>query len=46
MKKVELPVGVTLIYDDMKFSNASGQFGLYIKLTVASGTPTVDVIIN
>lgn len=46
MKKVELPVGVTLIYDDMKFSNASGQFGLYIKLTAASGTPTVDVIIN
>jgi hypothetical protein len=30
---VELPVGATLIYDDMKFSNASGQFGLYIKLT-------------
>jgi hypothetical protein len=46
IKKVELPVGVTLIYDDMKFSNASGQFGLYIKLTVASGIPTVDVIIN
>jgi hypothetical protein len=46
IKKVELPVGVTLIYDGVKFSNASGQFGLYIKLTAASGTPTVDVIIN
>jgi hypothetical protein len=33
IKAVELPVGATLIYDDMKFSNASGQFGLYIKLT-------------
>ena len=44
--EVELPVGVTLIYDDIKFSNASGQFGLYIKLTAASGTPAVDVIIN
>lgn len=36
-----------LIYDDMTFSNAEGQFGLYIKLTKsASETPTVDVIIN
>lgn len=47
IKKIELPVGNTLIYDDMKFSNAEGQFGLYIKLTKsASETPTVDVIIN
>jgi hypothetical protein len=46
IKNVELPVGVTLIYDGVKFRNTSGQFGLYIKLTVASGTPTVDVIIN
>jgi len=47
IKGVELPVGATLIYDDMSFSNAEGQFGLYIKLTKsASETPTVDVIIN
>ena len=47
IKGVELPVGNTLIYDDMTFSNAEGQFGLYIKLTKSSSeTPTVDVIIN
>jgi hypothetical protein len=33
LKAVEIPKGATLIYDDIKFSNASGQFGLYIKLT-------------
>ena len=33
MKGVELPIGATLIYDDMKFSNRGGEFGLYIKLT-------------
>tara|TARA_R100000935_G_C2766014_1_gene135649 strand:- start:96 stop:614 length:519 start_codon:yes stop_codon:yes gene_type:complete len=33
LKQVELPIGATLIYDDIKFSNASGGFGLYIKLT-------------
>jgi len=33
MKGVELPIGATLIYDDIKFSNAENQFGLYIKLT-------------
>ena len=33
MKGVELPIGATLIYDDIKFSNADNQFGLYIKLT-------------
>ena len=33
MKQVELPIGATLIYDDIKFSNANNQFGLYIKLT-------------
>mgnify|MGYP003117620860 FL=1 len=47
LKAVELPIGATLIYDDMKFSNIADQFGLYIKLTKsASETPTVDVIIN
>tara|TARA_R110000744_G_scaffold168902_1_gene286717 strand:- start:83 stop:601 length:519 start_codon:yes stop_codon:yes gene_type:complete len=33
LKAVELPVGATLIYDDMKFSNIAEEFGLYIKLT-------------
>ena len=47
MKGVELPIGATLIYDDIKFNNNAGQFGLFIKLTKsASETPAVDVIIN
>tara|TARA_R110001583_G_scaffold191786_1_gene357539 strand:- start:23 stop:328 length:306 start_codon:yes stop_codon:yes gene_type:complete len=47
LKGVELPIGTTLIYDDMKFSNRAGEFGLYIKLTKsASETPAVDIIIN
>jgi len=47
LKGVELPIGTTLIYDDMKFSNRAGEFGLYIKLTKSvSETPAVDVIIN
>jgi len=33
LKGVELPIGTTLIYDSMKFSNSIGEFGLYIKLT-------------
>ena len=33
LKGVELPIGATLIYDDIKFSNALGAYGLYIKLT-------------
>ena len=47
LKGVELPIGATLIYDDIKFSNTTGEFGLYIKLTKsASETPAVDIIIN
>ena len=47
LKGVELPIGTTLIYDDIKFSNTEGGFSLYIKLTKsASETPAVDVIIN
>ena len=47
MQKVKLPPGVTLIYEGMKFSNHSGEFSLYIKLTKsASEIPEVDVIIN
>ena len=47
LKAVELPIGATLIYDNIKFNNSTDEFGLYIKLTKsASETPTVDVIIN
>lgn len=47
LKAVELPVGATLMYDNMRFSNKVGGFGLYIKLTQgASETPVVDVIIT
>tara|TARA_R100001129_G_scaffold67621_1_gene46028 strand:+ start:758 stop:1063 length:306 start_codon:yes stop_codon:yes gene_type:complete len=47
IKDFELPIGETLIYDDIKFSNTTDQFSLYIKLTKsASETPAVDVIIN
>jgi hypothetical protein len=47
LKGVELPIGTTLIYDNMRFSNATGEFGLYIKLTKsASETPAVDVILQ
>ena len=46
MKGVELPIGATLIYDDIKFSNADNQFGLYIKLTDGASftlTGSIDV---
>ena len=33
LKGVELPIGATLIYDNVRFSNAVNEFGLYIKLT-------------
>ena len=33
LKGVELPVGVTLEYENPPFSNKSGGFGLYLKLT-------------
>ena len=47
LKGVELPIGATLIHDNIKFSNSAGEFGLYVKLTKsASETPAVDIIIN
>jgi len=47
LKGVELPVGVSFLYDSITFNNTSGQFGLYIKLNKsATETPTVDVIIG
>ena len=32
-KNVKIPFGATLIYDDIRFSNRTNEFGLYIKLT-------------
>ena len=49
IKTLQLPVGSTLILEgnDVKFSNKTKQFGLFIKLTkTLSESPTVDVIIN
>ena len=47
LKGVELPVGVTLEYENPLFSNRSGEFGLYLKLNKsASETPSVDVILS
>ena len=46
LKGVELPIGATLIHN-IAFSNAAGEFGLYIKLNKSvSETPTVDVILR
>jgi len=33
LKQVELPIGATLMYDNVKFNNTINEFGLYIKLT-------------
>jgi len=47
LKGVELPVGVTLEYENPLFSNKADEFGLYLKLTKsASETPSVDVILQ
>ena len=46
LKNVELPVGTSLIYNDVTFSNAENDFGLYIKLTdgpTFTLTGTIDV---
>ena len=29
LKGVEIPIGATLIYDDIKFSNATNEFAVY-----------------
>jgi hypothetical protein len=45
-KGIELPVGNTFVHGLPKFSNKSGQYGLYLKLNKsASETPSVDVIL-
>jgi len=47
LKGVELPVGSTFIYENPKFRNSTGEFGLYLKLNKsASETPSVDVILQ
>ena len=47
LKGVELPVSNPLMYENISFSNATDQFGLYIKLNKsATETPTVDVILG
>jgi len=33
LKGIELPIGTSLIYDDIKFSTDNSEFSLYIKLT-------------
>ena len=33
IKQVELPIGATLVYSGVRFSNYDNEFGLYIKLT-------------
>ena len=46
LKNVELPVGTSLIYNDITFSNAENDFGLYIKLTDGDSftlSGTIDV---
>jgi hypothetical protein len=46
LKGVELPVGATLVHDDVKFENNEGGFGLYIKLTDGASftmTGSIDV---
>ena len=46
IKQVELPIGATLIYNDIRFSNYDQDFGLYIKLTDGDSftlTGSIDV---
>ena len=33
VKGIELPIGTTLVYDDININTEVGEFGLYIKLT-------------
>jgi hypothetical protein len=49
IKSTLLPVGATLVYNDINFNNSRDEFGLYIKLNkieVGDDSPAVDVIIN
>ena len=44
-KGLTIPNDVSLVYD-ISFDNSVNEFGLYIKLTPATGTVLVDVIIS
>ena len=47
LKGVELPIGVTLVYEGIGFNNSTNEFGLYLILNKsASETPSVDVILQ
>jgi hypothetical protein len=46
LKGVELPIGATLLYDNVSFNNSDGEYGLYIKLTDGDNfvlTGSIDV---
>jgi len=46
LKGVELPIGATLLYDNVSFNNSVGEYGLYIKLTDGDNfvlTGSIDV---
>ena len=46
LKGIELPIGATLLYDNVSFNNSVGEFGLYIKLTDGNNfvlTGSIDV---
>ena len=46
LKGVELPIGTTLIKDNISFDNSKGQYGLYVKLTDGASftmTGSIDV---
>jgi len=46
LKGVELPIGATLLYDNVSFNNSDGEYGLYIKLTDGGNfvlTGSIDV---
>tara|TARA_Y100000593_G_C4219886_1_gene291245 strand:- start:46 stop:381 length:336 start_codon:yes stop_codon:yes gene_type:complete len=43
-KDLDIPAGVTLMHN-ISFDNKADEFSLYVKLTAASGTPAVDIIL-
>jgi hypothetical protein len=45
-KTVSLPAGVALVHDIVGLRDVIGEFGLFIKIAAASGTPAVDVILS
>jgi len=47
-KDVKLPIGAAFVYEGVRFSSKTGEFGLYIKLTKSTGGQVcaVDVILS